>query len=122
LAAEHRPLEAASSFRQATPDRDDAYVRIHLELARSLLVAGRPSEAIPPLVRALKGPTSAVGLYATRSELQELLGDAYERSQQPDSAIVQYSRAVDAWRGADPEFAERRARLQSRIARLRARL
>jgi DNA-binding SARP family transcriptional activator/tetratricopeptide (TPR) repeat protein len=118
LAAEHHPLEAASFFRQASPDHEGAYVRIYLELARAMLAAGRPSEAIPPLVRALKGPTSAVGLYATRSELQELLGLAYDRSQKPDSAVVQYRHAVDAWRNADPEFAERRARLEARIVTL----
>ena len=118
LAAEHRPLEAASFFRQAAPAKGATYVRVHLELARALLAAGRPSEAIPTLVAALKGPTSASGLYATRSELQELLGLAYERSQKPDSAILQYGRAVQAWRDADPEFAERRAGLESRIATL----
>jgi hypothetical protein len=126
LAAEHRPLDAATAFRQAIPgpanapahSQDPVYVRARLELGRSLLDSGHPSDAIWPLVQALNGPTSAAGLYATRTELQELLGMAYERSQKPDSAIVQYRRAIEAWRSADPAFAERRGRLEERVAAL----
>ncbi len=118
LVAERRPQEAVEYFRRATPAREDALVRIHLELARALIATGRPGEAIAPLVRALRGPTSAAGLYASRTELQELLGVAYEQSLKPDSAIIQYRRAVDAWRQADPELADRRSRLQARIIAL----
>ena len=64
---------------------------------------------------ALDGPTSASGVYATRSELQVMLGSAYERNRQPDSAVVQYRLAAHAWRSADPEFAARRAQIEARI-------
>ena len=115
LAAQRRPLEAAESFRLAQLEPTATYVRIHLELARALLAANRPAEAIQPLVMALDGPTSASGVYATRSELQVMLGSAYERNRQPDSAVVQYRLAAHAWRNADPEFAARRAQLEARI-------
>lgn len=120
LAARHRPTEAAEAFRAAVFDGQTTYVRTYLALGRALLEASRPKEAIGPLVTALEGPTSAAGLYATRTELQELLGHAYERSGQRDSAVVQYRLAADAWRKADPQFIARRTLMESRIAALTA--
>src|SRR5205814_6634228 len=108
----------ADAFRQAIWVRQSTHVRIYLELARALIAAGRPAEAIPPLVEALKGPVSAAGLYATRTELQELLAYAYDRSGRSDSALVQYKLVSYAWRKADPQFDARRAALDARIAAL----
>lgn len=118
LAAEQRHQEAVDAFRQALFAPRGQFVRIYRELARALLATNRPAEAIEPLVTALKGPTGATGLYATRSDLQELLGLAYERSGKPDSAAVQYRLAAHAWRNADPQFAARRAHLDARIRAL----
>ena len=118
LATQHKPAEAAHSFRQALWNRQSTHVRIYLELARALIAAGRPTEAIPPLVEALKGPVSAAGLYATRTELQELLAVAYEKSGQRDSALAQYKLVSHAWRNADPEFDVRRAAVGARIVEL----
>lgn len=118
LATQHKPAEAAESFRRAVWVRQSTHVRIYLELARALLDAGRSAEAIPPLRDALRGPVSAAGLYATRTELQQLLALAYERSGQPDSALKQYALVSRAWRNADPEFAERRASIDARISAL----
>lgn len=118
LAGEHKPAEAADAFRQALWTRQNTHVRIYLEMARALIAAGRPAEAISPLIAALKGPVSAAGLYATRTELEELLAVAYERSGQPDSALAQYQLVSHAWRNADPEFGARRATVGARIAEL----
>lgn len=115
LKLQGRHAEAAAQFKLALPFAGFNYVRSHLEFGRAALLANRPAEAIPVLVNGLKGPTSSVGLYATRSELQELLGEAYQRNAQPDSAIIQYRNALYAWRNADPEFNARKARLQARI-------
>lgn len=87
-------------------------------MARALIAAGCPAEAISPLIEALKGPVSAAGLYATRTDLEELLAVAYERSGQPDSALAQYKLVSHAWRNADPEFGARRATVGARIAEL----
>ncbi len=118
LELEHRPADAAAAFRQALWDRQNTHVRIYAGLARSLVAAGRPREAIAPLVEALKGPVSAAGLYATRTELQELLALAYDRSAQRDSALTQYRRVSHAWRHADPQFDQRRAVVDARISAL----
>ncbi|CAN5549764.1 hypothetical protein BH09GEM1_BH09GEM1_09680 [soil metagenome] len=114
LAARKRYSDAAEEYRAALGDRLDTHVRIYLELAKTLMAAGRPAEAIPPLRTALQGPTSAAGLYATRTELQELLGTAFLVSGRPDSARVQYALAAGAWRNADPDFTARRARMTPR--------
>lgn len=118
LALQHEPAEAADAFRRAVWIRQATHARIYLELARSLGAAGRPREAIPPLIEALKGPVSAVGLYATRTELQEQLAAAYDQNGQRDSAIVQYRLVSQAWRNADPEFDVRRASVNARIVAL----
>jgi tetratricopeptide (TPR) repeat protein len=52
----HRPEEAAAEFQQALWVRQSTHVRIYTGLARSLIEAGRPREAVAPLVEALKGP------------------------------------------------------------------
>ena len=116
LQVAHKPADAAAAFRQAIWVRQSTHVRIYTELGRSLIAAGRPHEAVAPLVEALRGPVSAAGLYATRTELQELLATAYDRSDQRDNAIAQYRLVSRAWRHADPQFDERRAVVDARIA------
>ena len=118
LELEHKPSDAAAAFRQAVWVRQNTHVRIYVGLARSLMAAGRPRDAVAPLVEALKGPVSAAGLYATRTELQELLAVAYDRSAQRDSALTQYRLVSSAWRHADPQFTQRRATAEARIAAL----
>jgi DNA-binding SARP family transcriptional activator len=118
LELERKPDDAAAEFRQAVWVRQSTHVRIYAGLARSLTAAGRPREAVAPLVEALKGPVSAAGLYATRTELQQLLAEAYDKSDQRDSAITQYRLVSRAWRHADPQFDQRRAAVETRIAAL----
>jgi len=117
LVAEHRPQDAGPisvEQRRTGKTRWCAFISSWLE--RSLrLVDPRGHSTTRPRAQ---GSTSAAGLYASRTELQELLGLAYEQSLKPDSAVLQYRRAVDAWRGADPELAVRRQRLEARIAAL----
>lgn len=117
-AAQNRHKEAASAFRRAMSVPEGNYVRIHRELGRALINAGYYDEAIETLRYGLYGPVSAAGLYATRTELQELLGQAYDRNNQRDSAIITYRAVLHAWEKADPQFAGRKARIESRIAEL----
>jgi len=114
LAAQQRHAEAAATFRQALVANDDNAVIIYYDLAKSLIASGRPAAAIAPLVAALSGPVSAAGLAVTRTELQELLGTAYELTGKRDSAIVAYTNALGAWQSADPQFDARRAALKAR--------
>ena len=113
--ARDRPDSAVVAFERATLSETQGFSRLQLERARALLALGRAREAIPVLRHPLEGTLQAGNFYATSTELQDLLSRAYELAGEPDSAAV-YDRAVlDAWRGADPQF-------RPRIARVRARL
>lgn len=118
LAAAGQPAAAAAAYEQAISGPQDTHVRIYLELGRALIAAGRAAEAVAPLIAGLKGPVSAAGLYATRTELEEELGRAYEQSGQRELALAQYRRVVSAWKNADPRFMRRRAFPQARVAAL----
>ena len=120
LAALGRYAEAADRFRRAAlhPARTSGFTRINLELARAELALDEPEEAVRTLRPALQGGLEAAGLYVTRTELQELLGYAFDAAGERDSARVQYTRVLAAWRNADPEFAARRASVQLRLQKL----
>jgi serine/threonine-protein kinase len=114
--ARRRPDSAAVLFRRALVfSETDGFSRLNYQLARSLLSLGRAREAIPVIRHALEGNPQGGNLYLTRTELQELLAQAYDAASQPDSAASYYRRVVQAWRRADAPF-------QSRVARARARL
>ena len=115
LALAGRHTDAATAFTRAVWGAQDTHARIYLELGRSLIAAGRPADAVAPLMRGLKGPVSAAGLYATRTELEEQLAIAYDKSGQPDLALAQYRKVARAWRNADPRFDTRRNAVQARV-------
>jgi tetratricopeptide (TPR) repeat protein len=109
-----RPVEAARAFRSAQISPYD-FPRNNLELGRALLRAARPAEAVPVLQAGVRGEMNAGGLYATKTELHELLGEAFDAAGQPDSAVVHYRWVLNAWRSADRQFATRIARIRKRL-------
>lgn len=115
----NRPREAARAF-DASLFTNNGYVRVPLEIARTSLLNNKPERAIEVLRPALLGPVSAAGLYASRTELLELLGDAYERTGQRDSAIALYSKVLFSWQRADPELQARVEAVRARLTRLEA--
>lgn len=123
--ARERPDSALAAFTRATFSETDGFSRIDLQRARMLLALGRPQEAIPILRHPLSGPLEAGNYYATPTELQELLAQAYDAAGQVDSAAVYYRYVVTAWKEADREFQSRLARDRERLAaderRLRSR-
>lgn len=122
LAARGQRDSAAADFRRAAAASPiDGYSRANFELGKILIAEGRPREAIPYLRAPLHGWIEASNYYLTYTELHALLGEAFDRAGEPDSAIVHYDRAVDAWRHADPEFAGRVAAVRARVTALRAR-
>lgn len=98
---------AVADFRAATSSPVYGLTRNNFELAGALLVSGRAQEAIEPLQAALRGPLEAGGLYLTRTELEERLGEAFAAVGRLDSARVHHAWVVNAWRGADPEYRAR---------------
>ncbi|MFP5355129.1 MAG: tetratricopeptide repeat protein [Gemmatimonadota bacterium] len=100
------------AFREAMHSPSLGFTRVNLEMARALLRLGRYAEAVAALQPALRGELDASNLYVTRTELHELLAEAFARGGNSDSAAVHYRAVVQAWRRADPEFVARRERAQ----------
>jgi thioredoxin-like negative regulator of GroEL len=88
---------------------------VNYELARALLRVGRPTEAVATLQSSLRGEVDASNLYITRTDLHELLADAFYAAGQTDSAAAHYRAVATAWRRADPMYHARRARALARL-------
>jgi predicted Zn-dependent protease len=117
LAASGKDAEAVDEYRAAVHSYTFGYTRVNYELARSLLRLGRPAEAVEVLQPALRGAIDAGNLYVTRTELHELLADAFSRLGQRDSTAA-HARAVgQAWARADQRFLQRREAAQRLLAR-----
>jgi tetratricopeptide (TPR) repeat protein len=108
LVAAHRDADAVPEFTAAIHSRTLGFTRVNYDLARALLRLGRPREAVAILQAALRGEVDASNLYITRTELHELLAQAFDAAGQTDSAAVHYRAVAKAWRRADPEFHARR--------------
>lgn len=117
-AAASRHEEAVREFRDAVHSPSLGFTRVNYEMARCLLRLDRPREAVTALQPALRGEIDASNLYITRTELHEMLAEAFERVGQRDSAAVHYRAVVKAWQRADPEFHARRERAAAAVHRL----
>jgi DNA-binding SARP family transcriptional activator/tetratricopeptide (TPR) repeat protein len=116
LVAQKRDEEAAAELREAIHSPTNGFTRVNLELGRTLLRLQRPAEAVPILRAALHGELDGSSLYVTRTELHELLAQAFDEAGQRDSAAVHYRAVVKAWQRADPIFHTRRERARSWLA------
>ncbi len=118
LAARGDDAGAVEEFRSAVYSITFGYSRTNYEWARALLRLGRPREAVAVLRPAIPNAVEGSGMYVTRTELDELLGRAWDAAGMPDSAVAHYHAVLDAWRRADPPFVTRAADLRTRIAEL----
>jgi tetratricopeptide (TPR) repeat protein len=118
LEARQHPESAAVELRRAIYSPTIGYTRVNYELGKLLIRLRRPREAIATLQPSLRGGLEASNLYVTRSDLHELLGQAWEQERRGDSATVHYSAAANAWSNADASFHARRAMILDRLARL----
>ncbi len=92
---------AIDEFRASIWSWTIGYTRENYELARALVDAGRPADAVYPLQAALRGDLQSSNLWVTRTELHELLARAFAGAGQADSARVHWRAVASAWRGAD---------------------
>jgi tetratricopeptide (TPR) repeat protein len=124
LLAARGDLEAAAAeFRRAVYYPNAGYTRTNVELARVLIELGRPLEAVAILGPALRGPLEASNLYATHTEIHELLGRAWHAAGRADSARIHDEWVLKAWKDADPGFLERRGAVRRRaLGRIRRRV
>ena len=116
LVARGRDAEAAEELRQAIHSPTNGLTRINYELGRVLLRLNRPAEAVPVVRAALHGGIDGSNLYVTRTELHELLAQAFDRMGARDSAAVHYSAVARAWARSDPAFSARLARAREWLA------
>ncbi len=116
-AREGRHAEAVDLLRQGAASWTYGYTRVNYELARSLLAVDRPQEAVAVLQSALRGGLEGSNLYLTRTELHELLAQAWDRAGQPDSSAAHYLAVARAWSRADPPFQPRLAAARAWLTR-----
>ena len=116
LVAQKRDAEAAAELHEAIHSPTNGFTRVNYELGRTLLRLGRPNEAVPIVRAALHGELDGSSLYMSRTELHELLAQAFDQAGMSDSAAVHYRAVVKAWARADPTFRARRDSARARLA------
>lgn len=117
LVAQRRDTEAAAELERAIFTSTHGFTRVNYELGRVLLRLNRPAEAVPVVRAALHGDLDGANLYMTRTDLHELLAQAFDRLGQRDSARVHYRAVVRAWEQADPLYHARRDSARAWLAR-----
>jgi DNA-binding SARP family transcriptional activator len=118
LAARGDDNEAVSEYRSSIRALMTGYTRTNLVMGRSLLRLGRGAEAVAVLQPALRGGVEASALYASRTELHEMLGLAWEAAGRADSAAVQLRTAARVWSAGDPPYRARSSAAAARAAAL----
>jgi DNA-binding SARP family transcriptional activator len=109
--------EAANELREAIHSPTNGFTRVNYELGKTLMRLDRPAEAVPLVRAALHGDIDGSNLYVTRTELHELLAQAFDRLGRGDSTAVHYRAVVKAWEHADPLYQPRRDRARAWLAR-----
>ena len=114
LIGHHDDEAAARELEQSLLSRNFGYTRANYELGRVLVRLGRPADAVAVVQPALRGSIEASNLYVTRTELHELLAQAWDAANGRDSAVAHYRVVTSAWKRADPLLQSRRARAEAR--------
>jgi tetratricopeptide (TPR) repeat protein len=119
--ARHDDQGAVSELRQAMLSPTYGYTRASYELARAMMRIGRAADAVAVLQPALRGSMESSNLYVTRTELHELLAQAWDAANARDSAAANYRVVANAWKRADPPLQVRRAEAEARADAIRSR-
>ena len=114
--AEGKYDEAAELLRSTPHSPITGLQTIDLALARSLVAAGRPREAVTVLQALFRGYRAGGGLYTTQTELHAAMARTWEAAGNADSARAHWARVAAAWKNADPVLAPRAAAARERAA------
>jgi DNA-binding SARP family transcriptional activator/tetratricopeptide (TPR) repeat protein len=117
LIAEKRDADAVEELREAIHSPTNGFTRVNYELGKALLRLNRPGEAVPIVRAALHGDLDGSNLYITRTDLHELLAQAFDRLSMRDSAAMHYRAVAKAWEHADPLYRARREQATKYLAR-----
>ncbi len=118
--ARGRDAAAVEHLRDAIHSPNCGFTRVNLELGRSLLRQGRPADAVPIVGAALRCALDASNFYVTRTELHDLLADAYDQAGRVDSAVLHYRIVPRSWANADPKLQPRVRHARDRLDQLGA--
>jgi tetratricopeptide (TPR) repeat protein len=118
LAARHDDAAAITELRSAIYSINSGFTRVNYELARVYLRARRPRDAIAVLQPTLRGDLEGSNLYLNRTEIHELLAQAWDAAGVKDSAVAHYTWVTQAWGAADPNFSPRVHAAQARLTAL----
>jgi predicted Zn-dependent protease len=113
LVARGRDAEAAEELRQAIHSPTNGLTRINYELGRVLLRLNRPAEAVPVVRAALHGGVDGSNLFLTRTDVHELLAQAFDKLGNRDSAAVHYRAVARAWAKSDAVYRARLSRAKA---------
>ncbi len=119
LVSRGRDDEAIREFEAALYSLPLGYTRTNYELARLYLRNRRPKDAVHVLQGALRGGLDGSNLYANRTQIHELLAQAWDSAGKADSAVAHYAIVADAWSKADAGVRVRAESARSRSAPLR---
>jgi predicted Zn-dependent protease len=119
LVAQKKDNEAVTHLRAAIHSPTHGFTRVNYELGRTLVRLNRPAEAIPIVRSGLHGDIDGSNLYVTRTDLHELLAQAFDGIGQRDSAAFHYRAVLSAWKRADPAFHARRSAASARLTAFR---
>jgi predicted Zn-dependent protease len=109
---------AISELRAAIYSVNAGFTRTNYQLARVYLRDKRPRDAIAVLQPTLRGALEASNLYLNRTEIHEMLAQAWDAAGVRDSAVAHYAWVTKAWAAADPFFRPRLQAAQSRLTAL----
>jgi DNA-binding SARP family transcriptional activator/TolB-like protein len=110
---------AIREFRAAIYSMNTGFTRTNYQLARVYLRDKRPRDAIAVLQPTLRGALEASNLYLNRTEIHEMLAQAWDAAGVRDSAATHYAWVTKAWAAADPVFTPRLKAAQERLAALK---
>ena len=111
--------EVEGHLRSALYSLSQGFSRINIELGESLLRQGRYEEAAGIVEAALRNSMQSNGMYATRTEVHDLLGRIWHAAGEDERALLHLRAARDAWSEADSVLRPRVDRIDSLIASLR---
>ncbi len=115
LVAEGKDNEAVPHLRAAIHSPSHGFTRVNYELGKALLRLNRPAEAIPIVRSALHGDIDGSNLYVTRTDLHEVLAQAFDQIGSRDSAAFHYRAVASAWKRADARYNARREVARARL-------
>ena len=119
LAARGDDIGAISELKSGIYSLTEGYTRTNYELARVYLRDRRARDAIAVLQPVLRGTLEASNLYLNRTEVHELLAQAWDAAGVRDSAVAHYALVTKSWASADPSLAPRVQDARTRLAALR---